>query len=106
MNDTPISPHTSPRPGVIRLLRLTALVSTVATVVVIGLVWLVWGLDDFSWHGLAALVLTVFGVTAANLALMWLMRVSHTSGRDEEAYEGEAWTAARRKETGWQDYKD
>ena len=94
------------RPDVIRLLRLAALVSVVAAVVVVGFVWLVWGLEEFSWHGLAALVLTVVGVTAVNVALIWLMRLSHTSGRDAEAYEGEAWTAARRQETGWQDYKD
>lgn len=102
MADTP----SSTRPGVIRLLRLTALVSAVAAVVVVGFVWVMWGLEDFSWHGLTALVLTVFGVTAVNVALIWLMRLSHSSGRDDEAYEGEAWVSARRGETGWQDYKD
>ena len=101
MTDTPPS---NPRPGVIRLLRLAALVSVAAAVVVVGGVWAIWGLDEFSWHGLAALVLTVVGVTAVNVALIWLMRLSHTSGRDAEAYEGEAWTSARRRESGWEDY--
>ncbi|MEM7567375.1 MAG: hypothetical protein AAF321_09105 [Pseudomonadota bacterium] len=104
--ETPADPATSPRQGVVRMLKLTGLVSVAASVVVIAGVWLVYGLSEFSWHGLAALVLTVFGVTAVNVGLIWLMRVSHNSGRDAEAYEGEQWTQARRKETGWQEYKD
>ncbi len=87
------------------MLKLTVLISVAASIVVVAGVWAFYGLAEFSWHGLAALVLTVFGVTAVNVGLIWLMRVSHTSGRDEEAYEGEQWTSARRKETGWEDYR-
>lgn len=101
---SPADPH-APAKGadVKRVLRLTAFVGLAATVVVVFGVWLIWGLSEFSWHGLAALALTVFGVTIVNVGLMWLMRLSHTSGRDDEAYEGEAWTSARRGETGWRD---
>lgn len=96
---------TSGRPAVMRMLRLTGVMSAISVILVVGAVWAIWGLAEFSWHGLVAMVLTVFGVTAVNVGLIWLMRLSHMSGRDAEAYEGEAWAQARKTEERWEEYR-
>ena len=41
----------------------------------------------FTMHGYIALVLGVIGVTALYAVLLYLMRLSHQSGVDDDAYE-------------------
>lgn len=42
---------------------------------------------SFSIHGYIAMLLTLIGVTALYGVLLYLMRLSHTSGADDDVYE-------------------